>query len=160
MFEKLFRLSGLIVLSKLAVPQRAVQAGNQLNMADTKVPDSSLPASDLNEKDLESGKALSDYKSATDDPNRHGSVTPVYEIARARHLQNAIAPLRYLGKGEEWLDRKMGIETQGIDRIPEEEKRPPSILNTFFMWWSMTCHVGKFLSFPLDSSPLKSSLCI
>ena len=36
----------------------------------------------------------------------------------------------------------MGIETQGIDRIPEEQKRPPSILNTFFLWWSLTCHVG------------------
>jgi hypothetical protein len=36
----------------------------------------------------------------------------------------------------------MGIETQGIDRIHEEDKRPPSIINVFFLWWSLTCHVG------------------
>lgn len=73
---------------------------------------------------------------------RQGSVTPVYEIAKARHIQSNFAPLRALSNAELWLDKKLGIETQGIDRIPEEEKRPPSILNIFFMWWSMTCHVG------------------
>ncbi|EXJ54934.1 uncharacterized protein A1O5_12845 [Cladophialophora psammophila CBS 110553] len=73
---------------------------------------------------------------------RRGSVTPTFEIARARHIQNSIAPLRWLSRGEEWLDEKMGVETQGIDRIPEEEKRPPALINTFFMWFSMTCHVG------------------
>jgi purine-cytosine permease-like protein len=36
----------------------------------------------------------------------------------------------------------MGIETQGIDRIHEEDKKPPSIINAFFLWWSLTCHVG------------------
>ena len=64
------------------------------------------------------------------------------EIPRARAIQNGVAPLRYMRKGEEWLDEKLGIETQGIDRIPEEDKRPPHIVNSFFMWWSMTCHVG------------------
>jgi NCS1 nucleoside transporter family len=73
---------------------------------------------------------------------RHGSVTPAYEVARARQIQNNFAPLRWLSRGETWLDEKMGIETQGIDRIPEEAKRPPSTVNIFFMWWSMTCHVG------------------
>ncbi|CAF9943798.1 MAG: hypothetical protein ALECFALPRED_001340 [Alectoria fallacina] len=76
----------------------------------------------------------------TDNDTRSGSV--VDEIARARQIQNAFAPLRVMRQGEEWLDAKMGIETQGIDRIPEEEKRPPSIINVFFMWWSMTCHAG------------------
>ncbi len=99
----------------------------------------STPASVVKEKDLESGQTAA-QKDSLDD--RHGSVTPVYEVARTRHLQSAVAPLRFLSKGEEWLDEKMGIETQGIDRIPEEAKRPPSIWNTFFMWWSMTCHVG------------------
>lgn len=73
---------------------------------------------------------------------RHGSVTPADEIARARHIQTALKPFRILSQAELWLDEKMGIETQGIDRIPEDQKKPPSILNTFFMWWSMTCHVG------------------
>ena len=97
-------------------------------------------------KDLEAGGVNSTEEhsppSYEDDTVRHGSVTPMHEIARSRHIQNAFAPFRILSKGETWLDEKLGIETQGIDRIPEEEKRPPSILNTFFMWWSMTCHVG------------------
>lgn len=50
--------------------------------------------------------------------------------------------LRRLRDGEEWLDKKMGIETQGIDRIHEEDKRPPSMANAFLFWWSLTCHVG------------------
>ena len=74
----------------------------------------------------------------TDD--RLGSVHE--EIARARQIQNGFAPLRILRQGEEWLDAKLGIETQGIDRIPEEAKRPPSIINTFLIWWSVTVHVG------------------
>ncbi|KAG0649894.1 Purine-cytosine permease fcyB [Hyphodiscus hymeniophilus] len=64
------------------------------------------------------------------------------EVIRARELQQKSGFLRSLRAGEEWLDRKMGIETQGIDRIHEEDKQPPSILNVFFLWWSLTCHVG------------------
>ena len=64
------------------------------------------------------------------------------EVVRARELRERLGFLRTLRNGEEWLDRKMGIETQGIDRIHEEDKRPPSILNVFFLWWSLTCHVG------------------
>jgi len=64
------------------------------------------------------------------------------EVIRARELQKRSGVLRSLRAGEEWLDRKMGIETQGIDRIHEEDKKPPSILNVFFLWWSLTCHVG------------------
>ena len=47
-----------------------------------------------------------------------------------------------LQRAEAWLDEKMGIETQGIDRILEENKQPPSLLNMFLLWWSLTCHVG------------------
>lgn len=71
---------------------------------------------------------------------RSGSVDE--EIARARTIQSTFAPLRVLRQSEVWLDSKLGIETQGIDRIPEEDKRPPSIINTFLLWWSMTMHVG------------------
>ncbi|KIV86957.1 hypothetical protein PV11_02531 [Exophiala sideris] len=83
-----------------------------------------------------------DHETANTAEFHRGSVTPAYEIARARDIQNSIAPLRFLSKGELWLDQKLGIETQGIDRIPEEMKRPPPLINTFFMWFSMTCHVG------------------
>jgi hypothetical protein len=64
------------------------------------------------------------------------------EVIKARELQQKKGFLRSMRRGEEWLDEKMGIETQGIDRIHEEDKRPPSILNVFFLWWSLTCHVG------------------
>jgi len=64
------------------------------------------------------------------------------EVIRARELQQKKGILRKMRRGEEWLDEKMGIETQGIDRIHEEDKKPPSILNVFFLWWSLTCHVG------------------
>lgn len=73
---------------------------------------------------------------------RHGNVTPASEIIRARQIQTGIAPFRYLSQGERWLDSKLGIETQGIDRIPEEQKRPPSIWNVFLLWWGTTCHIG------------------
>lgn len=36
----------------------------------------------------------------------------------------------------------LGIETRGIDRIPEEEKQPPSLLNAFLLWWSLNVHIG------------------
>ena len=64
------------------------------------------------------------------------------EVILARELQQRMGFLRKMREGEEWLDAKMGIETQGIDRIHEEDKKPPSILNVFFLWWSLTCHVG------------------
>ena len=34
------------------------------------------------------------------------------------------------------------VETQGIDRIPEADKRPPSESNAFFIWLSVCLHVG------------------
>ena len=127
------------------MPQRTVQAGTSGKMADkalSQSPEISDTKARDSEQDLETGIAPPDYNAATDPIVKQGSVTPVYEIAKARHYQNAIAPLRFLSRGEDWLDKKMGIETQGIDRIPEDQKRPPSIWNTFFMWWSMTCHIG------------------
>jgi hypothetical protein len=53
----------------------------------------------------------------------------VGEIERPRTLQNSNAVLRALHQSEVWLDTKLGVETQGIDRIPEEEKQPPSLIN-------------------------------
>jgi len=61
---------------------------------------------------------------------------------RTKEIQKKFAPLRMMVKGEEWLDAKLGIETQGIDLIKEEDKKPPQMINSFLMWWSMTCHVG------------------
>jgi hypothetical protein len=86
----------------------------------------------VNEKDLEAGH-----------PTAAGDLeTDSAEVIKAREIQRDIKVLRKLREGEEWLDAKMGIETQGIDRIHEEDKQPPSLMNVFWLWWSMTCHVG------------------
>lgn len=106
------------------------------NGLDDKVAKDGKHSSDL-EHGLE-GKLAKDGIIYTDE--RLASVHE--EIARTRQIQNGFAPLRILRQGEEWLDAKLGIETQGIDRIPEEAKRPPSIINTFLIWWSVTVHVG------------------
>lgn len=94
------------------------------------------------EKDIEAGVS---HLNASGETSPHsyenGEYLTVEEI-RARKLQQEKGFLRSLRRGEEWLDEKMGIETQGIDRIKEEDKRPPSIWNVFFLWWSLTCHVG------------------
>lgn len=87
--------------------------------------------------DIEAGSAEKEIPPAyvTDDVDSA-------EVIRARELQSRVGFLKTLRNGEEWLDKKMGIETQGVDRIHEEDKKPPSILNVFFLWWSLTCHVG------------------
>jgi hypothetical protein len=100
----------------------------------------------VHEKDLEAGgphKVTSDHLAgsngvAPSDDLESGTTEEIL----ARKLQQEKGFLRTLRRGEEWLDEKMGIETQGIDRIKEENKRPPSIINVFFLWWSLTCHVG------------------
>ncbi len=89
--------------------------------------------------DLESG---SDKDIKAEPATAHDVETESAEVIRARELRQEKGFLRKMRRGEEWLDEKMGIETQGIDRIHEEDKKPPSILNVFFLWWSLTCHVG------------------
>ena len=64
------------------------------------------------------------------------------EIRRTKDIQSNVGFLRKLRKGEEWMDAKMGVEAQGIDRVPEEEKQPPSMWNIFLFWWSLNVHVG------------------
>lgn len=51
------------------------------------------------------------------------------EIVVARELRQRSGILRKMREGEEWLDAKMGVETQGVDRIHEEDKKPPSKIN-------------------------------
>jgi cytosine/uracil/thiamine/allantoin permease len=89
------------------------------------------------EKDVESGVKVNSFEDI-----RHGSVVPEEEVVIARKIQHSFAPFRYMSKGEAWLDEKMGVETQGIDRIPEDQKQPPSMWNIFLIWFSMTLHVG------------------
>ena len=70
---------------------------------------------------------------------RYGSVT---EIRRTKEIQQRASIFRSMRRGEEWLDEKMGIELQGIDRVPEENRKPPSLWNIFWLWWSLNMHVG------------------
>lgn len=44
-------------------------------------------------------------------------------------MRERIPILRKLRAVEAWLDKKFGIETTGADRIPEDQRRPPSIFN-------------------------------
>lgn len=97
------------------------------------------------DKDVEA--AHSDEKGSFGDDQKieiHELAHPVNieEVKRTYEIQSNIPILRQLRKGEEWLDRKVGIELQGIDRVPEEAKNPPSILNVFLLWWSLNVHVG------------------
>ena len=88
---------------------------------------------DIHEKhDLESRVDPAKKFSSEDDQTDfgHGSYQ---EVKRAHDLQNNIAVFRSLRRGEEWLDAKMGVELQGVDRIPEEKKEPPSIWNVSFL---------------------------
>jgi hypothetical protein len=57
------------------------------------------------------------------------TVGNIGEFQRVYDLQHSNKILRSLRRGEEWLDEKMGVETQGIDRVLEENKDPPSLLN-------------------------------
>ena len=93
--------------------------------------------------DLEAGKipatTTTERRTSTVEEIRHGSVA---EIARTKEIQHKITVFSTLRKGEEWLDDKMGIELQGIDRVPEDERKPPSMWNIFWLWWSLNVHVG------------------
>lgn len=88
-----------------------------------------------NEKDVEVGSPPS---AETETVTAHSS-EPEIVVARTLKHRGILATLTH---AEEWLDAKMGIETQGVDRIHEEDKKPPSMMNIFWMWWSMTCHIG------------------
>lgn len=89
---------------------------------------------------------MEDKKEASYDTTGIGSEDiesgSVDEIRRTREIQNNKGFLRSMRRMEEWMDSKVGVELQGVDRIPEEEKQPPSIINAFLMWWSLNVHVG------------------
>lgn len=64
-----------------------------------------------------------------------GSLHEYVGVARGRGelevmaMRDGIPILRKLKAIEAWLDKKFGIETTGADRIPENQRRPPSIFN-------------------------------
>lgn len=83
------------------------------------------------------------YASASAEPGTDfGHNIPTDDSARAHHIQKRTGVLRSLRRGEEWLDIQLGIETRGIDRIPEDEKKPPATINILLIWFSFNVHVG------------------
>lgn len=93
----------------------------------------------IEKRDLESGSPTPEGVIQSD---VEAAQTIILKTDRVNELQTRVAVLRYLNAFESWLDRTLGVETQGVDRIPEEEKRPPSVWNIFLMWWSLNIHVG------------------
>jgi hypothetical protein len=48
-------------------------------------------------------------------------------------MRERVPILRKLRTMEAWLDKKLGIETTGADRVPEDQRRPPSIFNVCYL---------------------------
>lgn len=48
---------------------------------------------------------------------------------RMRHIQEGNGLLRSLRNFETWIDRKLGVEAMGVERVPEDKRRPPQKLN-------------------------------
>ncbi|KAJ9298858.1 hypothetical protein DTO271G3_3100 [Paecilomyces variotii] len=97
-------------------------------------------------KDLEANKGPDLTGEEPRDINSADTGVIQDEVRRAIEIQNAFTPLRKLHEAERWMDRQLGgdnyFETQGIDRIPDEAKTPPSIWNALMMWSSVVMHVG------------------
>lgn len=55
---------------------------------------------------------------------------------RVLEIRQKFSALRSLRDWEQWLDAKMGVEGQGVERIPEDKRVPPSRLNMIFIWFS------------------------
>ncbi|KAE8349441.1 permease for cytosine/purines, uracil, thiamine, allantoin-domain-containing protein [Aspergillus coremiiformis] len=54
-----------------------------------------------------------------------------------RKIQEGNSLLRSLRNFETWIDRRLGVEAMGVERVPEEKRRPPQILNMMFFWFSV-----------------------
>jgi hypothetical protein len=48
---------------------------------------------------------------------------------RIRHIQEGHGLLRSLRNFETWVDGKLGVEGMGVERVPEDKRRRPQILN-------------------------------
>jgi purine-cytosine permease-like protein len=97
-----------------------------------------MPSSDYDRKDLEADLPDKEYVSHSNNDELHS----IDETVRAKTIAKELPVFKHLKKGEDWLDAKLGVETQGINRVLEEDKRPPSILNVFLLWFSLNIHVG------------------
>jgi len=65
---------------------------------------------------------IHDFNDIVIDPNDPGEI----QVANIRRTNGVLRHLRNL---ETWMDRKMKFEAMGVERIPEDKRKPPQILN-------------------------------
>lgn len=66
--------------------------------------------------------ASMEFKDIVIDPNDPGEI----RVANIRRSNGLLRRLRNL---ETWMDRKMNFEAMGVERVPQDKRRPPQILN-------------------------------
>lgn len=45
------------------------------------------------------------------------------------HIRESNAVLRKLQAAEAWMDKKLGVESIGAERVPEDQRKPPRVVN-------------------------------
>jgi hypothetical protein len=68
-------------------------------------------------------------------------VSPVDEPEKTARPSGIFATIRYY---EEYLDRKMGIESHSLDRVHPENRNSPSAVVMGLMWASATMNISCF----------------
>lgn len=106
----------------------------------------------------EKNTAVTDVESGHVSSDAH--VGSVDEVPRYQAIRQRFGPLRHLGRLEKQMDKRLGVESQGIDRLRDDERKPPSMLNAVLIWYSLNLHVASLpvgflgpelgLSFPMS----------
>ena len=74
-------------------------------------------------------------------PQAELNLAPVEEESSASPEKGFFSRIRYY---EELLDRKLGIESHSLDRVPADDRHPPNSLAMAFMWASATMNISCF----------------
>lgn len=84
--------------------------------------------------------------SVTDDPAalEKGDTPEAYAMYSAGDvevikLRDSNVVLRNLRRAEVWMDRKFGVEAIGVDRISDDQRQPPRIINVCQMIQRLDC---------------------
>lgn len=87
---------------------------------------SAHPAHSAGDVDVEVGAKVGEKPADSSASTKHPFEAGVSEVVSVRDKSTIFSKLR---KIELWLDKKLKVEPMGIDRIPEDQRRPPSTLN-------------------------------
>ncbi|KAK1143280.1 hypothetical protein N8T08_006807 [Aspergillus melleus] len=74
-------------------------------------------------------------------PQTELNLAPVEDESSESQPMGFFARIRYY---EELLDRKLGIESHSLDRVPADDRHPPNSLAMAFMWASATMNISCF----------------